>query len=95
MNKESEGQTYSEIVQRAVLLQNAFTAAFELMGYLIERCAQLRDPSSSYLLPGILVFVEWLAFYPDLAAGNDVDENQANLRSEFWNRCVSFLNKLL
>ncbi|RZB42320.1 protein SMG7-like [Glycine soja] len=95
VNKESEGQTYSEIVQRAVLLQNAFTAAFELMGYLIERCAQLRDPSSSYLLPGILVFVEWLAFYPDLAAGNDVDENQANLRSEFWNRCVSFLNKLL
>ncbi|KAG5010972.1 hypothetical protein JHK87_019487 [Glycine soja] len=95
VNKESEGQTYAEIVQRAVLLQNAFTAAFELMGYIIERCAQLCDPSSSYLLPGILVFVEWLAFYPDHAAGNDVDENQANLRSEFWNRCVSFLNKLL
>ncbi|CAJ1964519.1 unnamed protein product [Sphenostylis stenocarpa] len=95
VNKESEGQTYAEIVQRAVLLQNAFAAAFELMGYIIERCAQLLDPSSSYLLPGILVFVEWLACYPDLAAGNDVDETQANLRSEFWNRCVSFLNKLL
>ncbi|RDY07478.1 Protein SMG7, partial [Mucuna pruriens] len=25
---------------------------------------------------GILVFVEWLACYPDLAVGNDVDENQ-------------------
>ena len=95
VNKESEGQTYAEIVQRAVLLQNAFTAAFELMGYIIERCAQLHDPSSSYLLPGILVFVEWLACYPDLAAGNDVDENQAMLRSKFWNHCISFLNKLL
>ncbi|XP_027343615.1 protein SMG7 [Abrus precatorius] len=95
VNKESEGQTYAEIVQRAVLLQNAFTAAFELMGYIIERCAQLCDPSSSYLLPGILVFVEWLACYPDLAAGNDVDENQATLRSKFWNRCISFLNELL
>ncbi|KAJ1384099.1 Tetratricopeptide-like helical domain superfamily [Sesbania bispinosa] len=95
VNKESEGQTYAEIVQRAVLLQNAFTAAFELMGYIVERCAQLHDPSSSYLLPGILVFVEWLACYPDLAKGNDVDENQATLRSKFWNHCISFLNKLL
>ncbi|XP_014509094.1 protein SMG7 [Vigna radiata var. radiata] len=95
VNKESEGQSYAEIVQRAVLLQNALAAAFELMGYIIERCTELRDPSSSYLLPGILVFVEWLACYPDLSAGNDVDESQTNLRSEFWNRCVSFLNKLL
>ncbi|XP_057431121.1 nonsense-mediated mRNA decay factor SMG7-like [Lotus japonicus] len=94
-NKESEGQTYAEIVQRAVLLQNAFTAAFELMGYIIERCAELSDPSSSYLLPGILVFVEWLACYPDLAKGNDLDENQESLRSKFWNHCISFLNKLL
>ncbi|XP_004513951.1 nonsense-mediated mRNA decay factor SMG7 [Cicer arietinum] len=95
VNKESEGQSYAEIVQRAVLLQNAFTAAFELMGYIIERCAELCDPSSSYLLPGILVFVEWLACYPDLAKGNDVDENQATLRSKFWNHCISLLNRLL
>ncbi|KAF7833326.1 protein SMG7 [Senna tora] len=95
VNRESEGQTYAEIVQRAVLLQNAFTAAFELMGCIVERCVQLPEPSSSYLLPGILVFVEWLACYPDLAAGNDVDENQARVRSKFWNHCISFLNKLL
>ncbi|KAJ1432075.1 Tetratricopeptide-like helical domain superfamily [Sesbania bispinosa] len=95
VNKESEGQTYAEIVQRAVLLQNAFTAAFELMSFIVERCVQLRDPSCSYLLPGILVFVEWLACYPDLAAGNDVDENQATVRSKFWNHYISFLNKLL
>ncbi|XP_020207442.1 protein SMG7 [Cajanus cajan] len=95
VSKESEGQTYAEIVQRAVLLQNAFTAAFELMSLVVERCMQLWDPSCSYLLPGILVFVEWLACYPDLAAGNDVDENQATVRSKFWNHCISFLNKLL
>ncbi|KAI5433324.1 hypothetical protein KIW84_020560 [Lathyrus oleraceus] len=93
--KESEGQTYAEIVQRAVLLQNAFTAAFELMSIIIDRCVQLQDPSCSFLLPGILVFVEWLACYPDLAAGNDVDENQSTVRSKFWNHCISFLNKLL
>ncbi|AET00210.1 telomerase activating protein Est1 [Medicago truncatula] len=95
VNKESEGQTYAEIVQRAVLLQNAFTAAFELMSIIIERCSQLQDPTCSYLLPGILVFVEWLACYPDHAAGNDVDEKQAAVRSKFWNHCISFLNKLL
>lgn len=95
VNKESEGQTYAEIVQRAVLLQNAFTAAFELMGYIVERCAQLSEPSSSYILPGILVFVEWLASNPDFAAGSDADENQTMVRSKFWNHCISFLNKLL
>ncbi|XP_057725708.1 nonsense-mediated mRNA decay factor SMG7 [Arachis stenosperma] len=95
VNKESEGQTYAEIVQRAVLLQNAFTAAFKLMSFMLERCAQLYDPSRSYLLPGIMVFVEWLACYPDLAAGNDVDENQAIVRSKFWNHWISLLNKLL
>ena len=93
--KEFEGQTYAEIVQRAVLLQNAFTAAFELMSIIIDRCVQLQDPSCSFLLPGILVFVEWLACYPDLAAGNDVDENQSTVRSKFWNHCISFLNKFL
>ncbi|KAJ7964984.1 Protein SMG7 [Quillaja saponaria] len=93
--KEAEGQTYAEIVQRAVLLQNSFTAAFELVGHIMERCSQLHDPSSSYLLPGILVFVEWLACCPDLASGNDTDENQATVRSKFWYGFISFLNKLL
>ncbi|KAE9596306.1 putative telomerase activating protein Est1 [Lupinus albus] len=95
VNKESESQTYAEIVQRAVLLQNAFIAAFELMSFIVERCVQLQDPSSSYLLPGILVFVEWLACHPDFAAGNDIDEKQAIVRSKFWVHCISFLNKLL
>ncbi|XP_024926804.3 nonsense-mediated mRNA decay factor SMG7 [Ziziphus jujuba] len=95
VNRESEGQTYAEILQRTVLLQNASTAAFELMGHILERCVQLGDPSSSFLLPGILVFVEWLACCPDIAAGSDVDEKQTAVRSKFWKSLVSFLNKLL
>ncbi|CAN6560349.1 unnamed protein product [Malus baccata var. baccata] len=94
VKKESEGQTYAEIVQRAVLLQNAFTAVFELMGHILERCVQLCDPSSSFLLPGILVFVEWLACCPDVAAGSDADEKQSSIRSKFWNVCISFFNSL-
>ncbi|ESW13493.1 hypothetical protein PHAVU_008G201200 [Phaseolus vulgaris] len=94
VKKDSEGQTYAEILQRAALLKNAFTAAFELMSLVVEKCMLLRDPSCSYLLPGILVFVEWLACYPDIAAGKDED-NQAPIRSKFWNHCLSFLNRLL
>ncbi|CAK7330641.1 unnamed protein product [Dovyalis caffra] len=95
VKKEAEGQTYAEIVQRAVLLQNAFTAVFELMGHILDRCAQLCDPSSSYLVPGILVFVEWLACCPDVASGSDMDEKQSAVRLNFWNHCISFLNKIV
>ncbi|XP_004291734.1 PREDICTED: protein SMG7 [Fragaria vesca subsp. vesca] len=95
VKKESEGQSYAEIVQRAVLLQNAFTAVFELMGHVLERCVKLGDPTSSYLLPGILVFVEWLACCPDLAAGSDADEKQSSVRAKFWNACILLLNNLL
>lgn len=95
VKKEAEGQTYAEIVQRAVLLQNAFTAVFEFMGHILDRCAQLHDPSSSYLLPGIMVFVEWLACCPDIASGSDIDEKQSAVRLNFWNHCISFLNKIV
>ncbi|GLU18898.1 hypothetical protein SLE2022_351750 [Rubroshorea leprosula] len=96
LKRESEGQTYAEIVQRAVLLQNAFAAVFELMRQIIERCLQLQDISSSYLLPGILVFLEWLACCPDIAsASSDVDEKQLAIRSNFWKQCILFLNKTL
>ncbi|XP_057983080.1 nonsense-mediated mRNA decay factor SMG7-like [Malania oleifera] len=95
VNRETENQSYAEILQRSVLLQNAFTAIFEFMGHIIERCIQLHDPSVSYLLPGVLVFVEWLACHPDIAAGKEVEEKQASARSFFWNHCVNYLNKLL
>ncbi|KAL5720081.1 hypothetical protein ACHQM5_012784 [Ranunculus cassubicifolius] len=95
VNRETEGQSYAEILQRSVLLQNAFTAAFEITGHILKRCIQLNDPSSSYFLPGVLVFVEWLACRPDIAVGSDVQEKQATARSFFWNQCILFLNKIL
>ncbi|XP_022930346.1 protein SMG7-like [Cucurbita moschata] len=95
VNKETEGQTYSEIVQRAVLIQNAHIAVFELMGSILDRCSQLCDPLSSFFLPALLVLVEWLACCPEIAASSEVDDKQATARSKFWNRCISFFNKLL
>ena len=43
VNRESEGQSYAEILKQTVLLQYAFTAAFEFAGHVIKRCVQLRD----------------------------------------------------
>ncbi|CAF2340684.1 unnamed protein product [Brassica napus] len=93
--KEKEGQSYAEIVNRVELARNSLTASFELLGHVIEQCAQLSDPSSSYFLPGVLVFVEWLACCPDVAMGSDPDERRTAVRSSFWNQCVVFFNQIL
>ncbi|CAK9184045.1 unnamed protein product [Ilex paraguariensis] len=95
VSRETENQSYAEILQRSVLLQNAIAAILEFMGHVLERCIQLNDPSASYLLPGIMVFVEWLACRQDIALGNELEEKQASARSFFWNHCISFFNKLL
>ncbi|KAG9156254.1 hypothetical protein Leryth_009129 [Lithospermum erythrorhizon] len=95
VNKETKNQSYAEILQHSALLQNAFAATFDIVGLLLERCMQLSDPSVSYLLPGIMVFVEWLACHQDIAVGSERDEKQESTRLYFWNQCVPFLNKLL
>ncbi|KZV32293.1 hypothetical protein F511_19139 [Dorcoceras hygrometricum] len=95
LNKDNENQSYADILQRSVLLQNAFTATFEFMGFMLERCYQLNDPASSYLLPGIMVFVEWLACRHDVAVCSELEEKQVHARTFFWNKCISLLNKLL
>ncbi|XP_057785187.1 nonsense-mediated mRNA decay factor SMG7-like [Salvia miltiorrhiza] len=95
VSKESENQSYADILQRSVLLQNALTGTFEFVGCILERCKLLNDPSSSYLLPGIMVFIEWLACCPDVAIGSELEEKQINARTYFWNNCISLLNKLL
>uniref|UniRef100_A0A1D1XVN1 Protein SMG7 n=1 Tax=Anthurium amnicola TaxID=1678845 RepID=A0A1D1XVN1_9ARAE len=95
VKKESESQSHAEILQRSVLLQNALTAAFDFMGHIMKRCIELQDVITSYLLPAILVFVEWLACHPDVATGIDIEEKQAISRTIFWNQFVSLMNKLL
>ncbi|KAF6162072.1 hypothetical protein GIB67_025838 [Kingdonia uniflora] len=94
-NRESKGQSYAEILQRPVLLQNAFIAAFEIAGHIIKRCIQLEDISSSFFLPGILVFLEWLACSPNIAINSEAEEKQATAWSFFWNQCTLFFNRLM
>ncbi|CAH8365328.1 unnamed protein product [Eruca vesicaria subsp. sativa] len=93
--KEKEGQSYAEIVNRVELARNSLTASFELLGHVMKQCAQLSDPSSSYFLPGVLVFVEWLACCPDISLGSDPDERRNAARNSFWNQCVAFFNQIL
>jgi protein SMG7 len=95
VKRESEGKSYAGVVQRNLLLQNAFTASFELVGQILKRCSEVKDTTSSFYLSGILVYIEWLACQPDIAAGSDMDEKQASARSFFWNQCVSLLNRLV
>ncbi|XP_060208735.1 nonsense-mediated mRNA decay factor SMG7-like [Lycium barbarum] len=95
VNKEIENPSYAEILQRSVLLQNSFIAVFEFMGHVVERCVQLNDPTTSFLLPGVLVFVEWLVCHHDVALGNEPEEKQTTARSFFWKNCIAFFNKLL
>lgn len=92
--RDSEDQSHAEILQRAVLLQNAYAAAYEFMGIIIERCLKLQDPLSSFLLPGVLVFVEWLACRPEAVHVNEEDK-LAEVRAFFWKNCVSFFNILV
>lgn len=91
----TEGQSYADIVQNTVLLKNALVTFFELMGQLLKRCIQLADPCSSFLLPGILVCVEWIACHPDVIIRNETDEKQSTAQINFWSYCISLFNKLL
>lgn len=95
-DRESEGQSYAEILQRSLLLQNAFTAAFEIVGHVVECCLKFQDILSSYLLPAVLVFIEWLASCPNVTGGTDVmDDKQAAARSFFWTQCITLFNRLI
>lgn len=94
-NPDTYQPTYSEILQRSVILQNAFTATFECAGYLMQQCAGTDDTSTSPLLPGLLVVMEWLAGRPEMAIGTEVGEKEGHARVFFWRQCVNVLNRLL
>ncbi|CAM6046137.1 unnamed protein product [Sphagnum compactum] len=92
---EVQNQTYAEVLQRSSLLRYAFSAAFECAGRLMRRCGKFREPASSPFLPGMLIFLEWLACQPEMAIRSEVDEKQANARTFFWKQCVNLLNLLV
>ncbi|KAL2609168.1 hypothetical protein R1flu_027741 [Riccia fluitans] len=89
---DSHHPTYAEILQRSALYQHAFTAAFECAGRLMRRCAESKVVSKSPLLPAMLVFLEWLACRPEMAAGSDIDEKQGHARNFFWRQSIALLN---
>ncbi|KAH9610134.1 hypothetical protein KSS87_004781 [Heliosperma pusillum] len=95
VNKKTEGQTYAEILQHNVVYENACSITFELMGLIVERCVQLHDPSFSFLLPAVLVFLEWLACCPDIAACAIDQKKISAAKMSFWKHCIALLNKLL
>ncbi|KQJ96008.1 protein SMG7 [Brachypodium distachyon] len=95
VNKDSENPSYAETAKRRVLLQNAYSTTFEFVGYLLKRCLELHDVSSSTYLPAILVFIEWLACHPDYVSSSEMEQKQADARTFFWNQCVAFMNKLI
>lgn len=89
-----EGQSYADIVQNTVLLKNALATFYEVMGQLLKRCLEVADPSSSFLLPGVLVFIEWIACHPDVIR-NETDEKLSAAQMNFWSYCISLFNMLL
>jgi protein SMG7 len=95
VKKEPETQSYAEIMQHRVLLQCAFTAAFDFVGRILKRCAEVRDIASSFYLPAILVYIEWLASHPELAVDSEMEEKHGDAQSFFWDQCISFMNKLI
>uniref|UniRef100_A0A803KMD7 Uncharacterized protein n=1 Tax=Chenopodium quinoa TaxID=63459 RepID=A0A803KMD7_CHEQI len=95
VSKKNEGHSYAEILQHNLLCDNARTVTFELMSLIVERSVQLHDPSSSFLLPSILVFLEWLACYPEFAACTTNEKKPTAARSSFWKHFIALLNKLL
>lgn len=94
-SKKNDDQSYAEILQHNLVCENAKTVTYELMSLVAERSAQLSDPSSSFLLPGILVFLEWLACSPDFTSCT-TNEKKCNVaKSSFWKHCSSLFNRLL
>ncbi|XP_076909574.1 nonsense-mediated mRNA decay factor SMG7-like [Bidens hawaiensis] len=89
-----EDQSYADIVQNTVLLKNALITFYEIIGQLLKRCIELIDPSSSFLLSGILVCVEWIACHSDIVISKETDE-KSTAQIKFWGYCVSLFNKLL
>ncbi|KAL2941988.1 Protein SMG7 [Bienertia sinuspersici] len=94
-SKKNENQSYAEILQHNLLSENARILTFEFMSLIVERSVQLNDPSSSFLLPGVLVFLEWLACCPDFAACSADEKKSTSSKSSFWKHCIALLNKLL
>ncbi|XP_077244357.1 telomerase activating protein Est1 isoform X2 [Tasmannia lanceolata] len=82
-----------ENMEQPALIELALTATFICMGRLVHRCGITHPVYHSPLLPAILVFVEWLACWPDILAIDKVHEKSTSALNYFFGVFVEFLNK--
>ncbi|KAI3994893.1 hypothetical protein MKX01_037444 [Papaver californicum] len=76
------------------LFQRALASAYIIMGRIVERCVMGNPLDHSYLLPSILVFVEWLVEFLDKPESSEADETLKNAAGYFFGVFVNFLNQL-
>ncbi|KAL6991086.1 hypothetical protein U1Q18_009206 [Sarracenia purpurea var. burkii] len=81
-------------LQQPILMQSALTATFIFLGRLVERCLGYNPMELSPLLPGVLVFVEWLVGILDKVEKYGAFEKVRNAISYFYNAFVDLLNQL-
>eukprot|EP00252_Welwitschia_mirabilis_P011770 TRINITY_DN2618_c0_g1_i1.p1 TRINITY_DN2618_c0_g1~~TRINITY_DN2618_c0_g1_i1.p1 ORF type:complete len:1126 (-),score=267.15 TRINITY_DN2618_c0_g1_i1:602-3979(-) len=95
MEAEKQNMTFSEILQRTVLLQNAFTATFAFAERILRKCGESEDICSCPFLPAITIFFEWLSCRPEVIDANEAKDQETTAKISFWIYCANFLNKLI
>jgi len=88
-----------------LLHKYALLITFDIVGRLFQICASVNDVFSTSLLPGMLVFIEWFVYSPDMIMEEvesdsyasdvinlDVEERLARARRFFWTSCERFVN---
>uniref|UniRef100_A0A7N0TK28 Uncharacterized protein n=1 Tax=Kalanchoe fedtschenkoi TaxID=63787 RepID=A0A7N0TK28_KALFE len=78
--------------QQLELTQLSLTAAFVILGRLAGRCAKSDPVDSCPLLPGVLVFLEWLAAKIDEVDAHCEDGKVLKATHDFFDAAVRLLN---
>ncbi|KAI3886279.1 hypothetical protein MKX03_007999 [Papaver bracteatum] len=94
LESKSQKSSHAKYKLQPALFQRALASAYIIMGRIVERCVMGNPLDHSYLLPSILVFVEWLVEFLDKPESNEADEIRINAASYFFGVFVNFLNQL-
>ncbi|RZC65350.1 hypothetical protein C5167_009046 [Papaver somniferum] len=94
LESKSQKSSHAKYKLQPALIQRALASAYIIMGRIVERCVMGNPLDHSYLLPSILVFVEWLVEFLDKPESSEADEIRINAASYFFGVFVNFLNQL-
>ncbi|XP_044461607.1 protein SMG7L-like isoform X2 [Mangifera indica] len=89
--KSPEDKNY---LQELELTRFALTVAFIFIGRLVDRCLKSNPLDSCPLLPGVLVFLEWLVGMFDEVEAHGIDDKVHSAMSYFFGALVGFLQQL-